>query len=376
MKRIWTELTIDMSTGEVDMSESSYEMVPDDYEFPVQAKSVGKGLQGGLDQIGESLGFKAPDVNPPTPQQISQGLIDVSNKAAGIEQKIIRDARGNPIRVEITELPKSAEDQAIIDRYNELLSDNLSRVQSLSQSGLAENIPELQPILDDLRERNNILLDRSQGKITRQQETQLAKFGQTDSTAAVEQRVAREAQFAQQRYEADLTVSAEAENLRNAELARSINAINTAQAIRTGQQAALQGGVGQTAGVGQAFSQLGTGAILGSFNANLAQGQLDMKAGQNLSGSLGLGDGGGAAALGSIASMFTTSDRRAKENLVVIGEKAGLPWYSFNYKGEAESQEGFVAQEVRTKYPEAVVEHNGLLHVNYDKVFELAGEPI
>ena len=329
------------------------------------------------DQLGESLGFKAPDVNPPSPQQISQGMIDVSNKAAGIEQKIIRDAQGNPIRVEITELPKSAEDQAIIDRYNELLQDNLSRVQNLSQSGLAENIPELQPILNDLRERNNILLDRAQGNVTRQQETQLAKFGQADSTAAVEQRVAREAQFAEQRQLADLQVSAEAENLRNTELARSINAINTAQAIRTGQQAALQGGVGQTAGVGQAFSQLGTGAILGSFNANLSQAQLDMKAGQNLSGSLGIGgdsDGGGAAALGSLASTIMSSDRRVKDNLQVIGEKAGLPWYSFTYKGSTEPREGFVAQEVQTKYPDAVLDISGVLHVNYDKVFELAGE--
>ena len=141
MKRIWTELTIDMSTGEVDMSESSYEMVPDDYEFPVQAKSVGNvltkpaGVFGEITGINDALFPDAPKA--PSAEELSKGFIDVTDSISGVQQKIVRDAQGNPVRIEISELPRSAEDQAIYDKYQSLLADQLGVLQNLSSPELA-----------------------------------------------------------------------------------------------------------------------------------------------------------------------------------------------------------------------------------------------
>jgi hypothetical protein len=82
----------------------------------------------------------------------------------------------------------------------------------------------------------------------------------------------------------------------------------------------------------------------------------------------GAAQGGGAAAGAAIAA----SDINVKENIKKIGEKNGFNWYEFSYKeglGLPEGrQEGVIAQEVEQVMPEAVLEINGIKHVDYSKI--------
>lgn len=98
-----------------------------------------------------------------------------------------------------------------------------------------------------------------------------------------------------------------------------------------------------------------------AFNAQQAQYNKQLAAQQaSMGGIFGmLGTGAGAL----------LSDRRMKANIQRIGETiAGIPTYVFNYVGSRIKQFGVIAQEVMY-VPEAVVNIDGILHVNYDKVW-------
>lgn len=73
--------------------------------------------------------------------------------------------------------------------------------------------------------------------------------------------------------------------------------------------------------------------------------------------------------LSGAGAAMKASDRRLKDDIVAIGEKAGLPWYSFTYKPgyglPAGRQEGFMADEVEKVRPDAVVTVDGFKMVNY-----------
>lgn len=77
------------------------------------------------------------------------------------------------------------------------------------------------------------------------------------------------------------------------------------------------------------------------------------------------GAGGGGAAGGAA---MAASDINLKENIVKIGEEKGFNIYQFNYKGKSEKYQGVMAQEVQEIMPEAVVEKDGFLAVDYDKI--------
>lgn len=94
-------------------------------------------------------------------------------------------------------------------------------------------------------------------------------------------------------------------------------------------------------------------------------------------GLLGMAAGAGAAYLsgGSLIPAMMAggmggsylSDRRAKEDIVQIGEADNeLPIYLFRYKGDPRFQIGFMAQDVEKVHPEAVTTHpSGLKLVDY-----------
>lgn len=70
------------------------------------------------------------------------------------------------------------------------------------------------------------------------------------------------------------------------------------------------------------------------------------------------------ATLGGAALL--ASDRRIKEDIVKIAElENGLNVYSFKYVGSPATHIGLMAQEVEEIHPEAVVEIDGVKHVNY-----------
>jgi hypothetical protein len=65
-------------------------------------------------------------------------------------------------------------------------------------------------------------------------------------------------------------------------------------------------------------------------------------------------------------AMMMRSDARTKKNIKFLTRfKNGLNLYSYKYKGGKESHVGFMAQEVEKIYPEAVLEINGIKHINY-----------
>lgn len=69
---------------------------------------------------------------------------------------------------------------------------------------------------------------------------------------------------------------------------------------------------------------------------------------------------------GQAASMFAMSDRRTKTNIVKMGKtRGGMQLYNFNYKHGGPTITGVMAQDMPD---DAVVDINGVLHVDYMKV--------
>jgi len=84
----------------------------------------------------------------------------------------------------------------------------------------------------------------------------------------------------------------------------------------------------------------------------------------------------GAKKVGSAISKGASkifSDSRLKENVVKVGEVAGINVYSYNYLGSAVTQRGVMAQELlSTDYADAVeLQDNGFYKVDYDLLPEL-----
>lgn len=106
--------------------------------------------------------------------------------------------------------------------------------------------------------------------------------------------------------------------------------------------------------------------ILGAQAAN-AQAQASYSSG--LFGGLGALGGGiasGAGAAGGLGALFSFSDRRLKTDIEKVGKtNAGLPIYTYKYKGDNKTQMGVMAQDVEKKTPKAVKEIGGFKAVNY-----------
>ena len=92
--------------------------------------------------------------------------------------------------------------------------------------------------------------------------------------------------------------------------------------------------------------------------------------GQTSSGSSGYSPGGLdylSAGLSMMPFLFSMSDERTKTNIEQVGETpAGLPVYEYNYKHEVPKKHiGVMAQEAEQMFPDAVMEIDGIKHVNY-----------
>lgn len=94
---------------------------------------------------------------------------------------------------------------------------------------------------------------------------------------------------------------------------------------------------------------------MNAYNAKIGQQNA------NMNGLYGLG----------AAGISLLSDERTKEDIVKIGAlDNGLPVYTFKYKGHPQTHIGLIAQEVEKVRPEAVVEINGLKHVDYARAVQ------
>jgi len=72
---------------------------------------------------------------------------------------------------------------------------------------------------------------------------------------------------------------------------------------------------------------------------------------------------GGLFSLGSAAIM--ASDARLKTDIVRLADGPGFGWYGFRYRGHPGRHVGVIAQEVAGVKPGAVLEHGGVLFVDY-----------
>lgn len=99
-----------------------------------------------------------------------------------------------------------------------------------------------------------------------------------------------------------------------------------------------------------------------SFQQSLLSQQLKQQNKNAIYGALG--NLGGSAI--SAATLF--SDERLKENIELTANEKGFNIYEFNYKGDSKRYRGVIAQEVKNIMPDAVVEIDGYLAVNYDKI--------
>lgn len=81
---------------------------------------------------------------------------------------------------------------------------------------------------------------------------------------------------------------------------------------------------------------------------------------------------GGLFGLGAAGLKFF-SDVRLKRDIVRIGDRKGLPWYSFRYLWSDEMHQGFMAHDVESVMPAAVSEHeSGFKQVDYAMILEAA----
>lgn len=164
--------------------------------------------------------------------------------------------------------------------------------------------------------------------------------------------------------------------LMNAELAK-INAQNNARSQYMQEQYAQRSQpineIGALLGTGQvqspSFVNANTptvpttdvaGLINENYNQQLQQAQIKSQATQGLLGGLfGLG-----------ASALMASDKRVKKDVKKVGNVKGTGLYEFRYKGEDRSRPktvGFMAQDIEKKNPDAVIEVDGVKHINVPK---------
>jgi hypothetical protein len=137
--------------------------------------------------------------------------------------------------------------------------------------------------------------------------------------------------------------------------------LNELNALRTGSQVTLpqfqqfRGAEVGAAPVYSATAQAGQDA-LGQYNANMAYNSA------LIGGLLQAGGTAGGAAI-------IRSDRRVKRDIRRIGTSQGWPIYTFRYIDRDALQVGVMAQDVEATRPDAVVEIDGVKHVNYGRIF-------
>lgn len=139
------------------------------------------------------------------------------------------------------------------------------------------------------------------------------------------------------------------------------NSGNSAVTNQMAPGGAMMAGMNAGASTTMNGRQIAMTGLTGVLNAqgNYAKSVADMDSGL----------GGVGSVLGGAASLYTAfSDRRLKENIVLVGkdEATGLNLYEFNYTGNPTRFRGVMADEVEPRFPDAVVyDDMGFASVNY-----------
>lgn len=140
------------------------------------------------------------------------------------------------------------------------------------------------------------------------------------------------------------------------------------------QSAGLQGAQAQLA-AGQAQQQTEQAGKQALYNQFLQQQSYPFQVAQFLANiAMGTGALSGSTTQTNQA-MGGFSDKRLKENIKPVGKTFdGQTIYSYNFKGEPQTEIGLIAQEVEKHHPEAVGLAGGYKTVRYDKATEDAAD--
>ncbi|QDP67495.1 MAG: hypothetical protein Unbinned5350contig1004_2 [Prokaryotic dsDNA virus sp.] len=144
-----------------------------------------------------------------------------------------------------------------------------------------------------------------------------------------------------------------------------------------GKQGIAQAGYGATDAYTTAMQNLVAGQ--GATRGQIANVDINKAAGKSslLGGLFGAGASLGAAGISAggmtdAAKITAASDIALKDNVVKVGTKHDLNWYTWDWNelaneiGLTGSEEGHIAQEVQKVRPDLVIKQNGYLAVNYE----------
>lgn len=270
-----------------------------------------------------------------------------------------------------------------IDAIGQNLQDRFSLDQfgDLPQSGTYGE--EAQRYADQLYTGMTRRLDDRFGRDEESLRTRLANQGLDMGSEAYRNALQ---DFSQNRDDAYLSAMTEAERMRGAEQNRlfgldltgrqqGIQETLTERTQPINELAALLGNSGGVAlpGFTAQAPQTGIantdiiGPTMAAYNAKMnAYNQQSANSADTMGSLFGL-----AGTLGKAAMPFILSDDRAKEDINRVGTLAnGLPVYLFRYKGDPQIHMGVMAQDVEKDNPEAVIEINGIKHVNYERAVQ------
>ena len=175
-------------------------------------------------------------------------------------------------------------------------------------------------------------------------------------------------------FRAVLTTAGEEGIARNAQMTGGLRTGTTQENLAQNEQNVLMNLVNQIVQGKQGIAQAGFGATDAYTTAmqNIVAGQGATRgeiAGVDISKAAGKQNM--LSGLVQAGATAYSSDKNLKKNIVKIGEKNDLPWYSWDWNelaksiGLTGSDKGHIAQEVQKVRPDLVVEKNGYLAVIY-----------
>lgn len=306
---------------------------------------------------------------PPPPAPVE--YVDWRDDVTGTQGQYVTGPDGKKTLV-TSRLPLTPEQQAYEDKLKQISETSLGWIEKLSTNYDRTQIPWLDKYLTDWETTQNKVADTTNADRTDKEERALSRYGQADSTAGVQTRAARGADFRLGKEQIGRDVSTIEQGVRQNELANAQSLYGLATGRMDTQLAQLADGIGRGNQMQSMDAQLQQNRNLAAYSGALQQQQLKQQSSQqgmaNLTslatlatlaaGPMGfgvIGAGAGAGAAGAGTAALALSDRRTKTDIKRVGKTdAGLPIYRFRYKGTIANTLGVMAQDVEEWKPSAV----------------------
>lgn len=258
-----------------------------------------------------------PKIPPAPPPPETPDPIGFRSEITGVERIPVEGPDGKTTIVEKQILtPEQQEEQDNLDRIQ---AEQLARVEQLTNNFEVDDIPGLRDTLTAFRDTNLQILRTGVNEASRVQEESLARIGKSDSTSAVQGRVAlaREAGNARERIAREEQLLEQ--DIRNREISNALTLFGTAAGrsdvlTNQGAQALARGAASDLAG-----QQLQQQRNLAVFNSQLQQQQLAAQAAAAQSSALG----GILSGVGTIAGAAVGGPFGAALGGSLFGSSAG-----------------------------------------------------